>query len=245
MLAIWAFDWSSQDWLFPELGFPVLKGLTWSNKRTPKFTTVIQTSGAASQTGARETRLGFQDFPTWKYEYVYNYLYAYSDQLTFSDLNALEGIFLAARGMLKSFLYTDPERFAAVGQPLRITDVDGITYSQLLFSIKQVGGPTWFDDMVTDLNPLDGSGLVVYDNGVAMVQGTDYLLVTGGVYGSGVSLAGVNVRWSGHTPTGPVTADFQYYHRCRFSTDESTFEEFMNLLWKNGSVSFETVFDNA
>lgn len=75
--------------------------------------------------------------------------------------------------------------------------------------------------------------IFVYDNGVLQVAGTDYALLGPGLAIPGASFMGMYLHWL-HTPTGPVTAEFNFYFRVRFDTDMQDFENWANNWWTIG-----------
>jgi hypothetical protein len=97
-----------------------------------------------------------------------------------------------------------------------------------------------------DISDLNGP-LTVYENGVI---GTHAFSVGwGGLSVGGSSYAGLFLNWGTNNPNQPVTVNFNYYYRCRFSDDTQDFEKFLNQIWtiggagsKNGSgqLKFQT-----
>jgi len=132
------------------------------------------------------------------------------------------------------------------GSPTANITVAPISYSPIQRSI----GGQYYED-ITDLNPLNGSGLTVKANGVAKSIGTcgiqDAELHGPGLAIPGYSFMGMYLKWCA-TPTPPITASFNYYFRVRFASDEQDFEKFMQLLWtigggqaKSGSGSLKLI----
>jgi hypothetical protein len=153
------------------------------------------------------------------------------------------GFFLARQGMFDDFLYDDVDDDAVTNQGLQlVNDGAGNYYSPLQ---RNLGGQ-FFED-VTDLNPLNGSGLVVKANGVTQTAGTcgvggaTFELLGPGLAIPGYSFAGMYLKWCA-MPTAPITASFNFYFRVHFATDKQDFEKFVYNLWtiggsegKNGS----------
>lgn len=102
---------------------------------------------------------------------------------------------------------------------------------------RNMGGQ--FLEDVTDLNPLNGSGLVVKANGVTQTAGTcggggtTFELHGPGLAIPGASFGGMYLKWCAQ-PTPPITASFSFYFRVRFATDKQDFEKFVNNLWTVG-----------
>jgi hypothetical protein len=101
-----------------------------------------------------------------------------------------------------------------------------ITAVTLYYSpIQRNLGGQFYED-VTDLN----GGIEVYDNGVAKSSPTDYSIAGPGLAFPGNSFAGLYLVWTA-APTGPVTAQFNFYFRVHFDMDERAFDQFMHSLW--------------
>jgi hypothetical protein len=100
---------------------------------------------------------------------------------------------------------------------------------------RNMGGQ--FLEDITDLNPyvaVPGTQTIsVYDNGVLKNQLTDYTVIGPGLAIPGKSYNGLVIQWAG-TPTGPVTATFNFYFRVRFEMSRQAFEKWMNQWWGAG-----------
>ena len=96
--------------------FPTLPGLNWSNKKTPIWSTNIQTSASG-----KELRASYYSYPKWQFSLSYEFLRENGE----AELQALIGLFNQCRGSFDTFLYTDPDDNAVVDQVFGIGD--GVT----------------------------------------------------------------------------------------------------------------------
>ena len=88
------------------------------------------------------------------------------------------------------------------------------------------GGQFW-----EDILDIDGS-LYVYADG-ALQSSSSYTFVAGIVTPTFSSNA-LTISWGASAPTEPITAQFHYFHRVRFESDQQDFEQFMQELWTIG-----------
>ncbi len=105
-----------------------------------------------------------------------------------------------------------------------IGPVGGVYYSPIQ---RNMGG-LFYED-ITDLN----GSIAVYANGVLKATPGDYVIVGPGLSIPGYSWMGKVIQWVG-TPTGPITANFNFYFRVYFKSDKQDFEKFMQYLWTIG-----------
>jgi hypothetical protein len=104
-----------------------------------------------------------------------------------------------------------------------------ITAVTLYYSpIQRNMGGQFYED-VTDLN----GGIQVYDNGVAKSSPTDYSVHGPGLSFPGFSSIGLYLLWVAQ-PSGPVTAQFNFYFRVRFDMDEREFDQWLSDVWAIG-----------
>src|SRR5262249_59322040 len=92
---------------------------------------------------------------------------------TYTDLQIMMG-FLLQQGMnYDSFLFTDPDDYQVNAQVMTLVQDSStlIWYTPLQ---RNMGG--LFLEDITDLNPLNGSGMVITANGVAKTRNVDFLL---------------------------------------------------------------------
>jgi hypothetical protein len=170
--------------------------------KTSDFSTVIQKSPGGSETAIAQTYN-----PIWHFQLSYEQLFndlrnpAYS----FSELDTLMGFVLSMKGQYDYFVIDDPEDDTVVNQQLQlVNDGFGSYYSP----IQRNKGGQFFED-VTDLNPLNMSGLVVKANGVTKTVGTDFTIVGPGLGIPGYSFAGLVIAWTAVT-SGYWTASHAY-----------------------------------
>lgn len=93
--------------------FPVLPGLAWGRRRTPRWSTIVQTSASG-----RETRAALWQYPLHTWELTFEFLRADAR----AELQAIMGFFNARRGAFESFLFEDPADNQAAGQALGLGD---------------------------------------------------------------------------------------------------------------------------
>ena len=150
------------------------------------------------------------------------------------------GFLMARGGQFDDFLFEDPDD-NFVGPAMNpsspnlqaqlqlFSDGAGNWYSPIQ---RNMGGMFWED--ITDLN----GSIAVYANGALQTSGTDYTLAGPGLAIPGNSFLGMYLAWAPQSPPAapatPITAQFHYYFRVRFETDEQDFDKFMNKLWTLG-----------
>jgi len=93
--------------------FPTLPGLNWSNKKTPIWSTNIQTSSSG-----KELRASYFSYPKWQFSLSYEFLRENGE----AELQALIGLFNQCRGSFDTFLYSDPDDNSVVDQIFGIGD---------------------------------------------------------------------------------------------------------------------------
>ena len=98
-----------------------------------------------------------------------------------------------------------------------------------------------FLEDITDLNTttaIGGSALAVYADGVLQTAGTNYTLLGPGLALPTGSFMGMYLKWAMTSPvgppTGPITAQFNFFFRARFESDDLDFEEFLSQVWTIG-----------
>ena len=213
--------------------FPVLPGLTFTVVKTPKFNTLVNEAP-----NAYEVRLPQTTNPIWEWTLIYDFLHDFfwGSFTTVSELRTLMGFFNAQYGQSASFLYTDPDDnyvgpalvSAAPNTPLAqlalVTDGEGNWFSPIQRTLDGVS----YED-ITDLN----GSITVYANGTLATAGTgagEYTVLGPGLAIPGYAYMGMYLAWGAETePTGPITAEFNFYFRVRFSADNRDFEKFLNV----------------
>lgn len=221
--------------------FPAkVRGLGFSVVRTAEFNTDVQSSPSKLDVRNQYT---INPFRHWQFVYEFlkdNPIDLVAGLIT-TDLRIMEDFYLYHGGQAGEFLYLDPDdngvgpamNGSSPNSPMAklqvVSDGAGTSYSPL----QRTRGGLFYED-VTDLNTDTGAGgqaLQVYANGVLQTEGTNYTFpgTTGLALPTG-SFLGLYIKWL-TTPTEPVTAQFSFYFRVRFETDEQGFEKFMNQWW--------------
>jgi uncharacterized protein (TIGR02217 family) len=187
--------------------FPKIRGLGWSIKKNPTFSTEIQSSLAG-----REVRVQNFQNPIWEFTMAYEYLLndpRSRDENEQTPLETLVGFFLARGGQFDDFLLNESDLTQRLedsvysGQP--IGTGDGTTKNFQL--VRNFGG-----FLETCQNPANQSA-TVYVSGrtpVLQVQGTDYTISLGLVTFTSAPANGA-----------AITADFAFLHRVRFDIGSS------------------------
>ena len=196
--------------------FPTLVGQGWSVHKKPTFGTLV-----ASHVSGREVRDALYQNPIWQFELAFDGLDSSSSTypgLGANSLQSLMGLFLSCQGQYGTFLYTDPTDNGVTAGGIGTGDGATTTFAcaRWLGSFFEPVG--W----VTSVSN-------VYLNGVDQASGWSPSTPNGLVFasppGSGVA----------------ITATFSYAFQCRFDADDLDFEEFMQNLWRAGSVKFRSV----
>lgn len=184
-------------------------GVQFGNLKIPNFNTQVQAA-----VSGKENRLGMMAYPLWTFSYSYEVLRSYG---AFVELRTLGGFFLARRGMLDSFLYSDLEDNTVVDQ--NFGTGDGV---KVAFQLKRSWGG--FDEPVENVNVLTN----IKKAGVAQTNPTNYSIsATGLVTFTSAPANGAALTWTG-----------TYYYRCRFLQDDSEYKQFLQNLWANGKLEF-------
>jgi uncharacterized protein (TIGR02217 family) len=154
--------------------FPVLAGLSWGVRKTPVFSTRVQTA-----LSGYETRAALYSYPLYNFSLQYEFL-----REATGELQQLLGFFIARRGQFDSFLYTDPSDNSVTNYLLGVGNGTKREF-QLL---RSYGG---FVEPVMNVNTVTQ----VTVNGIATTAyavGTDGLLTL-----NTAPAAGQVVRWTG------------------------------------------------
>jgi uncharacterized protein (TIGR02217 family) len=195
-----------------DLVFPSLPGLSWSIMRTPIFGVQLRT--ADSQ---REVT-----------EIIMNRCY-YSIELSFemlrqggsfTELDEIEGLFLAMRGSYDYFKFTDPNSNTIINGQIGTGNGTNTT-----FIIGRNTGPSYFE-AIGFINQLTD----VKVNGVTVSPST-YTLSFPNV-----------ITFNTPPPSGRVvTVTCTYYYLCRFGEDQHEYEQFMYRLHQLNQITLKTV----
>ena len=189
--------------------FPALPGIGIAVKRTPVFSTLVQTS-----ISGKETRAAFQSIPRWKYSIPLNFarMTGFSPNTATNEMATILSSFMTAMGQLNYFDFTDPYSNTALLTPFG-TGTGGAGQTNQLLDIE--GYPIY------DLNGTTS----IYINGALQALTTNYTLSNGLVTWVTQPGAALPLTWSGG-----------YYRRCRFDMDEFELEQIVNLCWGNGTI---------
>jgi uncharacterized protein (TIGR02217 family) len=185
--------------------FPVLAGLSWNVTKTPMWSTKVQIA-----TSGKELRSAWFSAPKYTFKLKYDVL---RSAAAYAELQSLVGFFNARQGSYDSFLYTDPTDNTVTAQAFGTGN--GVA---TVFPLYRTYGSN--NELTMNINAITG----IYDNGTPVVEG------------SGAGKYTIDTLGNVTFGTAPVaahnlTATFSYYYRCRFSKDESNFENFMYNLW--------------
>ena len=207
-----------------------LPGITWPVDKEASFATLAQAAPNGSETAISQARN-----PLWKWTLTYESLRddpADTPYLIngYTEYQTLQGFQLAAAGAGGVFLLNDPSDNSVgpavlSGAPnlkaqLQVVN-DGATSPTYYSPIQRNFGGQFLED-ITDLN----GAIAVHDNGVLKALTTDYTIVGPGLALPGYSFMGLALKWVS-PPTGPVTAAFNFYFRCRFAEDAMAVSRFM------------------
>jgi uncharacterized protein (TIGR02217 family) len=191
--------------------FPTLAGLEYPVVRTPMFKTLVQESSSG-----KETRAALWSYPRWKWTLSFNFLRDDSN----NELRTLLGFVLARLGSFDSFLFDDIDDNRATGQALGAG-----TGTETAFQlVRTLGG---FTEPVLAPNVVSA----VYVEGAALAAGSWSVDPATGI----LTLA------AAPSSGAQVTADFTYYWPVRFAADSNDFAKFMNRLWEQKKLEFESL----
>ena len=232
------------------LVYPNLPGLTLPVLKAAAFDSLVESAPNKYRVALPQTIN-----PLWSWEFIYDFLrdpaniFSVVDDavvFTVGDLGTLLDFFMYQSGQAGDFLLLDPDDNyvgpALVGglpnipmaQLQMVTDGAGNYYSP----IQRTRGGLFYED-ITDLNTnvdAGGSALAVYANGTLATVGTgsgEYELLGPGLAVPGASFMGMYLKW-GSEPTGPITAQFNFYFRAHFQSDSQDMEKFAKAYWTIG-----------
>lgn len=109
-----------------------LPGLTFDNVRS-----VITKTGRQEAVSGKESRIGYMQYPLYRFDLVYELL---RDNLATSELKALWGLYEAMLGTFDTFLFTDPAFNAVTAEPFGTGDASTVAF-QLIAKYRNAGGP--------------------------------------------------------------------------------------------------------
>lgn len=211
--------------------FPtVIRGLGFPAPKGPGFNTIVQSAPNNLEMTVSQARN-----PRWTWQATYNYLKDYDIQAgqNYTDYRILQDFILSLSGSGGEFFYVDPtdSHLGANNTDTQAqlqTVNDGASSPTYYSPVQRNFGGTFYED-IPDLN----GTLNVYANGVLKTLGTDYTLVGPGLAIPGNSFMGMVIQWAA-SPTLPVTAQGQFYFRCRLASDEAQIDRFMQSIWTYG-----------
>lgn len=188
--------------------FPDLVGLKAERSAEPEFTTRIQrgVSGA-------EARAAMQAYPTVKFSVAYDVI----RHGTSVDLRQLKGFFLARRGAFDSFLFTDETDFSVTDQA--IGTGDGTTTQFQLARTWGYDANSQITEPVMNVNAITNVKKAGTTTTAYTINSTGLITFTT------APTAGQAVTWTG-----------TYYYRARFSSDNLSFDRFLQDLYSAKKV---------
>jgi uncharacterized protein (TIGR02217 family) len=208
--------------LIPGLAYPIIKA--------PTFQTRIQRA-----VSGRELRALDYPAPLWQFQLGFNLLRDRWDSRAgngvgagYDEARALYALYSACYGAFGTFLFADPTDNQRLGQFIGVGN-SSMNAFQLQATYGSGGAPS-FTAPVTAVG-----SITVYFNGIT--QNPSSYSCRLGLNSSGI------VTFNIPPPTGAViTADFNYYFRCRFVDDSLNFENFMYQLFSLKALKFISVF---
>lgn len=154
--------------------FPDLPGLSWGRKKTPIWSTKVQTSASG-----KELRASYYSYPKWQFSLAYEVLRDTGED----EIQALIGLFNKCKGSYGSFFYTDPDDCAVTVQAFG--SGDGVAKT---FGLVRV-----YAGFVEPIGAVNGTPMI-YVNGVA----TTAFTITGNVITfSTAPSSGSLLTWTG------------------------------------------------
>ena len=203
--------------------FPTLPGVGWSVHKKQIWSTRV-----ASHVSGREVRVPLYTTPLYEFELTVNALAAGQDfpGLDTNSFYTLSNFFNGQQGQFQTFTYSEVKerQFLGIGNG----STTSFTLPEVPTSVQNVYSPQ------TVLGPgapfSDASG---FADGSSFSQSSlpAWTYVQGGV-----------INFQEAPPTGYVLlADYTVAYTCRFLDDDMDFEQFMQNLFKIGSVKFRTV----
>lgn len=199
-----------------------IRGLGWSVKDEPKFSTLKATSAAG-----RDIRVPLYQNPLHNFQLVFNFL-ENDPALNLSgnpdtDFRLLYSFYSAVTGAAGDFLY-QPRESSVTGQALLLPDANG--YTELVYSL----GP-FFNESVQELN---GANPTIFNGATNITSSCTFHSPDSVAPYSGITFTTTT------SPLTSLTANFSLYYRCHWDKDQYSFEEFMYRLFKTG-VGFNQI----
>ena len=213
----------------PFLPLPAKNG--FSVHKRPTFATIVH----SPQSGV-EVRMAQQRFPLWEFELTYETLRdetqnspIFSPLAGFHDFRNLSALFLCVNGQAGRFYYEDPTDSSRLGQKLGTGN--GVTKNY--FFVRTIGGaPARGTEVVGAVNI--GHAINVYLNGTPVLPSGNWALGIDAVSLEFVAAPGAGVV---------ITADFWFFYKCRFTSDDNDFEQFFKNRWLVKTLKFRSVLE--
>lgn len=201
------------------LVFPSLPGLVFPVRKTPMWSTNVQTA-----VSGKEVRIANWSYPRWKWNLEHELLRDKNvGSFTTGELHALLAFFNTHMGSWDDWLFNDPDDNAVVDESFGTGD--GTTTQ---FQLKRAKGG--FVEPIKNVNYTVAP--VIKKAGVTQTLTTHYSInaATGVVTFVTAPAAAAALTWTGG-----------YYWRCRFMEDATDVEKFANLMWESGGIEFMSV----
>lgn len=183
--------------------FPLLPGLAWNVKKTPMWSTKVQTSA-----NGKEKRAAMWSYPIWKFELGFEFLRddpARND----TELKTIAGFFNKMQGKFKPFWFKDPNDHWLENQQIGIGNGTGKTFN--------VVRP--FGEFVEPVGAVDPAAKF-YINGA--LQGV-----------AAYSVGERHVTFDNAPSSGlPITVTGDFFFKVRFEQDQAEFNLFMYNLYE-------------
>lgn len=202
--------------------FPSLPGLDWSVVKSPTFNTLVVASA-----NLKETRVALAQDPVYRFTMSFSYLRddpSDSAHLIngYTELAALMGFIEARQGSFDSFLYLDPNDFAATAQATIPPTGDG---TNKLFQLARQRGGNGYSETVQNVKGTP----TVYVGGTAQASGYS-IGDTGLITFNTAPASGAAIAWTG-----------EFYFRCRFGSDAQDFTNWIQDVWESQTLTFQSV----
>ena len=193
--------------------FPLLAGQGFLQKKTPAWSTRVNTS-----VSGLERRRALWSYPLWKFKVSYEFL---RDALANSEWQRLNTFFNQHAGGYQSWFYFDPYDNAVTNQLVGVGDGATTTFQLVR---------TYTFGTITYTEPVRGvSGTpVVTINGVPTVAFT--IGAMGIITFSTPPAAAATILWTGN-----------FFYLCRFTKDEVDAQQLMQGLFSVSGLEFQSV----
>lgn len=206
--------------------FPRSLQVGFSIEKNPTFSSIV----ATAVTG-KETTSARQAFPLWAFTLTFEILrdstqntVPYSYYGGYTEFRDLLTTFMLTRGQATDFYFDDPSDDSRLGQAIGIGDS-----ARLKFPIVR----TW------------GSGALGFAEPVGGIDLDQAITIRLGGTPTGAYTIDATQQYILFTsPPGSsvvITADFNFFYRCRFTDDIEDLEQFFHNLWLVKTLKFRSV----